>query len=60
MKRKYEPIQVYDECVEQMKNAGHIRMAEEWGDILDMPIPAEVIQTVVHIADGDKTPSMMA
>jgi len=28
MKRKYGPIQVDDECVDQMVNAGHIRMAE--------------------------------
>jgi len=56
MKRKYEPTQVDDECVDQMVNAGHIKVAEEWGDILDMPITAEELQTVVHRAAGNKMP----
>ena len=55
MKRKYEPIQVDDECVDQMVNAGHIRVTEERGDILDLPITAEELQTVVHRAAGNKT-----
>jgi len=38
MKRKYGPIKVNDECVDQMVNAGHLRVAERWGGIIDMPI----------------------
>jgi len=44
MKRKYGPIQVDDECVDQMVNAGNLRTAETWGDITDMPITAEELQ----------------
>jgi len=33
MKRKYGPIQVDDECVDQMVNAVNLRTAQTWGDI---------------------------
>jgi len=56
MKRKYGPIQVDDECVDQMVKVGHLRVAERWGDILDMPIMAEELQTVVHRVMGNKAP----
>jgi len=56
MKRKYGPIQVDDECVDQMMNAGHIRVAETWGDIIDKPITAEELQTVVHRGTGNDMP----
>jgi len=54
MKRKYGPIQVDDECVDQTVNAGYIRVAEARGDIIDMPIAAEELQTVVHRGTGNK------
>jgi len=54
MKRKYGPMQVDDECVDQMMNAGHIRVAEAWGDILDMYIKGEEQQTAVRIMTGNK------
>jgi len=41
MKRKYGPIKVNDECVVHMVSAGHLRVAERWGDVIDMPITAE-------------------
>jgi len=56
MKRKYGPIQVDDECVDQMVNAGNLRMAQTWGDITDMPITAEELQTAVHRGTGNKAP----
>jgi hypothetical protein len=56
MKRKYGPIQVIDECVDQMVSAGHLRVAERWGDTLDRPITAEELQTVVHRVTGNKVP----
>jgi hypothetical protein len=39
-----------------MVNAGHLRVAERWGDIIDMPITAEEIKTVVHRGAGNKEP----
>jgi len=56
MKRKYGPIQVDDECVDQMVNAGNLRTAETWGDITDMPITAEELQTAVQRWTGNKAP----
>ena len=44
------------ECVEQMMKVGHLRVAERWRDILNMPITAEEIQTVVHRVTGNKAP----
>ena len=55
MKRKYGPIQVDDECVDQMVNAGNLRTAQTWGDI-DMLITAEELQTAVHRWTGNKAP----
>ena len=48
MKRKYGPIQVDDECVDQMVNAGHTRVAEAWGDIIDMPITAKMCYCLIE------------
>jgi len=56
MKRKYGPIQVVDGRVDQMVNAGHIRVAEEWVDMIDMSITAEKLQTVLHRMTGNKVP----
>jgi len=56
MKRKYGPRQVDDECVDQKVNAGHISVAETWGNIIDMPIMAEELQTVVHRGTRNKAP----
>jgi hypothetical protein len=39
-----------------MVKAGHLKVAERWGDILDMPIKAEELQTVVHRVTGNKAP----
>jgi len=60
MKRKYGPIRVDDECVDLMVNAGHLRVTERWGDILDMPIAAEELQTVVHRGTGNKARGVIA
>ena len=46
MKRKSGPIQVDDECVDQMVNAGHLEVAEIYGEVIDMAITAE--ETVMH------------
>ena len=54
MKRKYGPMHVDEECVEQMVNAGHIRVVEAWGDIMDMHITTEELQTVLHRGTGNK------
>jgi len=54
MKRKYGPIHVDGDCVDQMVNAGHTKVAEAWGDVIDMPITAEELQTVVHRETGKK------
>jgi len=54
MKRKYGPIEVDDECVDQMVNAGNLRTAQTWGDIIDMLITAEELQTAVHRWTGNK------
>ena len=56
MKRKYRPIQVQDVCVDQMVNAGNLRMAQTWGDITDMPITSEELQTAVHRGTGNEAP----
>jgi hypothetical protein len=56
MKRKYGPIKMDDECVDQMVNAGNLRMAQTWGDIIDMPITAEELQTAVHRGKSNKAP----
>ena len=56
MTRKYGPIQVEVECVDQMVKAGHTRVADRWGDILDMPITEEELHTVVHRTTGNKSP----
>ena len=56
MKRKYGPIQVDDECVDQMVNAGNLRTAQTWGDITDMPFTAEELQTAAHRGTGNKAP----
>jgi len=60
MKQKYGPIQVDDDCVDQMVNAGYITVAEAWSDIINMPVTAEELQTVVHRGTGYKAPGMMA
>ena len=56
MKRKYGPIRVDDECVDEMVKAGHLRVVERWSDILNMPITAEELQTVVHRVTGNQAP----
>ena len=45
-----------DECVDQMVNADNLRMAQTWGDMIDMPITAEEQQTAVHREKGNKAP----
>jgi len=47
-------------CVDQMVNAGHLRVAEHWGEILDTPIIAEELQTVGHRMGGKKRRGVMA
>ena len=54
MKRKYRPIQVDDECADQTVEAGNLKVAERWGNILDMPITAAELQTVVQRVTGNK------
>jgi len=39
-----------------MVNAGNLRTAQTWGDIIDMPIMAEELQTAVHRGTGNKAP----
>jgi len=54
MNRKYGPIEVGDECLDQTVNAGNLRTAQTWGDITDMSIAAEELQTAVHRGTGNK------
>jgi len=56
LKHKYGPIQIEENCVDQMLNAGFRTVAEPWRDLLDRPITLEELKTVVHRGAGNKAP----
>jgi len=37
-------------------NAGHLRVAERWGDIIDMPIKVMELETAAQRGTGNKAP----
>jgi len=56
LKHKYGLIQIEENCMNQMINAGLRTVAEPWRDLLDRPITLEELKTVVHRRAGNKAP----
>jgi len=55
-KHKYGPIQMEENCVDQMMNAGLRTVAEPWRDLVRRPITLEELKTLVHKGAGNKAP----
>lgn len=56
MRRKYSPIQVDEECVRKMAEAGHRRLSAGWRESLEVPISAEQLKAAVFKGDSKKSP----
>ena len=56
MRSKYRPIQVDDDGVRTILEAGHGCVPEAWGDIIEMPITAEELEAAMFKGNSKKSP----
>jgi hypothetical protein len=60
LKHKYGPIQIEENCLGQMMNAGFRIVAEPWRGLLDSPVTLEELKTVIHREQAIKRQVAMA
>ena len=56
LRLKYSPIQVDDESIQQLAEAGLPRLSENWRNALNGPLTLEELKAAIMKGDGNKAP----
>ena len=57
IQRKYDPIQVDEECIRKMLQAGYGRLSDDCRETLEVPITTEELRAAVFKGESKKSPA---